>query len=230
MTHCDLRVRWKVASDLRFRAVISEPKTCSFCGISGNLAPSTRKSLAIAIVRFWCAKDFIRPYILMMLEDVTSTWACFHLWARQNFWFFAVVTVLFFSTLVKLYFVWFPYFQDGKSSIKIEFLGRIFLGPGTSGTHTSGYPWCRPWDVRDKALCKAFFCYFRASEWPGCPAIWVGMSQDRIEFPWFLRKFLAANDSLVPVSHNRYRCRCLVWGFFIFLLPFWLLPQYIPGI
>ena len=56
MLHCDLRVRWKVASDLRFRAAISEPKTPSFCGISGDLAPLTPKSLAIAIVRFWCAK------------------------------------------------------------------------------------------------------------------------------------------------------------------------------
>ena len=56
MLHCDLRVRWKVASDLRFRAAISESKTPSFCGISGDLALSTRKSLAIAIVRFWCAK------------------------------------------------------------------------------------------------------------------------------------------------------------------------------
>ena len=56
MLHCDLRVRWKVASDLRFRAAISEPKTPSFCGISGDLAQSTWKSLAIAIVRFWCAK------------------------------------------------------------------------------------------------------------------------------------------------------------------------------
>ena len=46
----------EIASDLRFRAAISEPKTSSFCGISGDLAPSTRKSLAIAIVRFWCAK------------------------------------------------------------------------------------------------------------------------------------------------------------------------------
>ena len=58
MLHCDLRVRWKVASDLRFRAAISEPKTPSFCGISGDLAQSTRKSLAIAIVRFWCAKNW----------------------------------------------------------------------------------------------------------------------------------------------------------------------------
>ena len=56
MLHCDLRARWKIASDLRFRAAISEPKTHSFCRISGDLAPSTRKSLAIAMVRFWCAK------------------------------------------------------------------------------------------------------------------------------------------------------------------------------
>ena len=53
MLHCDLRVRWKVASDLRFQAAISEPEAASFCGISGDLAPSRRKSLAIAIVRFW---------------------------------------------------------------------------------------------------------------------------------------------------------------------------------
>ena len=57
MLHCGLRVRWTVASDLRFRAAISEPKTPSFCRNSGDLlAPSTPKSLAIAIVRFWCAK------------------------------------------------------------------------------------------------------------------------------------------------------------------------------
>ena len=40
--HCDLRVRWKVASDLRFGAAISEPETPSFCGISGDLGPSHR--------------------------------------------------------------------------------------------------------------------------------------------------------------------------------------------
>ena len=57
MLHCDFRVRWKVASDLHFRAAISEPKTPSFCGNSGDLALSTRKTLAIAIVRFWCTKD-----------------------------------------------------------------------------------------------------------------------------------------------------------------------------
>ena len=54
--HCDLRVQWKAASNLRFRVAMSEPETPSFCGISGDLAPSMRKSLAIAIVRFWCAK------------------------------------------------------------------------------------------------------------------------------------------------------------------------------
>ena len=69
MLHCDLRVRWKVASDLRFRAAISEPKTPSFCGISGDLAPSTRKALAIAIVRFWCAKVRLPP---LPLRRVTA--------------------------------------------------------------------------------------------------------------------------------------------------------------
>ena len=57
MLHCDVRLRWKIASDLRFRAAISEPTTPFFCGISGDLAPSSQKSLAIAIVRFWCAKQ-----------------------------------------------------------------------------------------------------------------------------------------------------------------------------
>ena len=59
MLHCGLRVRWKVASDLRFRAAISEPKTSSFCRTSGDLAPSTRRSLAIAMMRFWCAKHYM---------------------------------------------------------------------------------------------------------------------------------------------------------------------------
>ena len=54
MPHCDLRNR-----------AISEPKTPFFCGMSGDLAPSTRKSLAIAIVRFWCAKN---------LEQVGPNW------------------------------------------------------------------------------------------------------------------------------------------------------------
>ena len=56
MLRCDLRVRWKAATDLRFRAAISESETPSFCRISGDLASSMRKLLAIAIMRFWCAK------------------------------------------------------------------------------------------------------------------------------------------------------------------------------
>ena len=44
MLHCDSRVRWKVASDLRFWAAICEPKTPSFRRFSGDLAPSTRNS------------------------------------------------------------------------------------------------------------------------------------------------------------------------------------------
>ena len=58
---------------LRFRAAISEPETPSFCGISGDLAPSTRKSLAIAIVRFWCAKvalDFLISEAVMLENAV----------------------------------------------------------------------------------------------------------------------------------------------------------------
>ena len=53
MLHYDLRVRWKVASDLRFQAAISEPETPSFCRIPGDLAPSTRKSLAIEMCDFY---------------------------------------------------------------------------------------------------------------------------------------------------------------------------------
>ena len=35
--HCDLRVRWRVAGDLRFRVAISEVEIPSFCGISGAI-------------------------------------------------------------------------------------------------------------------------------------------------------------------------------------------------
>ena len=61
MMHCDLRVRLKVASALRFRAASSEPKTPSFCRISGDLAPSTRKSLAIDRLCDFCA---LRRWVL----------------------------------------------------------------------------------------------------------------------------------------------------------------------
>ena len=48
----------EIASDLRFGVAISKPKTHCFCRKSGDLTPSTRKSPAIAMVRFWCAKIY----------------------------------------------------------------------------------------------------------------------------------------------------------------------------
>ena len=66
MLHCDSSVRWNVAGDLRFQAAISEPETPSLCGISGDLAPSTRKSLAIAMVRFWCAKPPTPEFLILV--------------------------------------------------------------------------------------------------------------------------------------------------------------------
>ena len=78
MLHCDLRVRWKGASDLGFRAAISEPQTPSLCGISGDFVPSTRKSLAIAIVRFWCAK--CSAVSAVQLSENCSATSVFRLW------------------------------------------------------------------------------------------------------------------------------------------------------
>ena len=37
--HCDSRVRWKAASDLRFGAALYEPETPSFDGVSGDVGP-----------------------------------------------------------------------------------------------------------------------------------------------------------------------------------------------
>ena len=42
MLHCNLKTRWKITSELRFRAVVSEPQraqTQSSCGNAGDLAP-----------------------------------------------------------------------------------------------------------------------------------------------------------------------------------------------
>ena len=46
----------EVASDLRFRVAICEAETPAFCGIFGDFGSVSAESLAIAIVRFWCAK------------------------------------------------------------------------------------------------------------------------------------------------------------------------------
>ena len=90
MLHCDLRVRWKVASDLRFRAAISEPKAPSCCGISGDLAPSTRKSLAIAIVRFGalrlgCLLGICSDFARNLLGTRSSLGVCSE-FARKTAW------------------------------------------------------------------------------------------------------------------------------------------------
>ena len=61
MLHCDLRVRWKVAIPFAISGCDFWAKTPFFCRISVDLAPSARKSLAIAIVRFWCAKQKKTP-------------------------------------------------------------------------------------------------------------------------------------------------------------------------
>ena len=59
---------------MRSRAALSEPKAPSFCRISGDLAPSPRKSLAIAIVRFWCAKLMVVNSLLGGRSPATSAW------------------------------------------------------------------------------------------------------------------------------------------------------------
>ena len=49
VAHCDFRVQWKIARDLRIRAKMSGPKFHSFCGNSGNLAV-----VMLCNCDFWC--------------------------------------------------------------------------------------------------------------------------------------------------------------------------------
>ena len=58
MVHCDLRVRWKVAGDFAISSSHVRAQNPLFLRNFWRLAPSTRKSLAIAIVRFWCTKVY----------------------------------------------------------------------------------------------------------------------------------------------------------------------------
>ena len=51
MRRCDLRMRWTVACDLRFRAAIYEPKTPSVCGVHGDLALASDCDSAILVRR-----------------------------------------------------------------------------------------------------------------------------------------------------------------------------------
>ena len=63
----------------------------------------------------------------------------------------------------------------------VKVLGRDI--PGTSGAQTSPCPRPRHWDVPDKNFMQgASFCCFRQRSWLGCPAIWVGTSQDQKNF------------------------------------------------
>ena len=52
--------------------------------------------------------------------------------------------------------------QEGKNSLKIKFLVRIFLGHH----QTSGYP--------GQNFMQLAFSVVSDREWPGCPGIWVG--------------------------------------------------------
>ena len=56
MLHCDLRVRWKVASDLRFRAAISEPKTPFFLRDFWRFGPVNADIASDCDCAIWCAK------------------------------------------------------------------------------------------------------------------------------------------------------------------------------
>ena len=59
--------------------------------------------------------------------------------------------------------------QDGKSSLTIKFLGKIFLGH--KGPRRRDIPDPSPGMSRTKALCKAPFPVVLDREWPGCPAL-----------------------------------------------------------
>ena len=85
MLHCDLRVRWKAASDLRFRAAMSEPKTPSFCGISGDLAQSTRKSLAIAPIFCRTAKFQRCSVSKLFLLQFAVVYSICHRWLNPAY-------------------------------------------------------------------------------------------------------------------------------------------------
>ena len=70
MLHCDLRVRWSVAGDLRFRAAISEPKFPFFLRDFWRLAPSTRNPQRLWFCDFgWLSSQ---PSVLWPLHPLIS--------------------------------------------------------------------------------------------------------------------------------------------------------------
>ena len=78
--------------------------------------------------------------------------------------------------------------QDGKSSLKLKFLGRIFLGH--QGPRRPDIPDPDPGMSRTKTLCKVPFPVVDRA-WQGCPAIWVGTSRDQ-------KSFMHEDSALVP--------------------------------
>ena len=67
--------------------------------------------------------------------------------------------------------------QFGKNSLKVEFLGRIFLG--YQGPTRRDIPDPGPGISRTKTLRKVPVSVVLDTEWPGCPAIWVGTCRDQ---------------------------------------------------
>ena len=66
------------------------------------------------------------------------------------------------------------------NSLKRKCFGRDI--PGTSRTHTPGYPRAQPWMSRQRLLRKVPSSFVLDRSWPGCPAIWVGTSRDEKNF------------------------------------------------
>ena len=89
----------EVASDLRFRDAISEPKARPFCGISGDLTQSTRKLLAIAGFVSLLLLAWSCVFVIFSLELCL----CYFLWELCLCYFCAgVVSFLLFAGVVSV--------------------------------------------------------------------------------------------------------------------------------
>ena len=73
MLHCDLRVRWKVASDLQFWAAISEPEAL-FNKLKTTPTPNRNGSYGIKGGGFVC-HTFWGPYAVFSVEILTDFYA-----------------------------------------------------------------------------------------------------------------------------------------------------------
>ena len=79
MLHCDLRLRWKIASDLRFQAAISESKTHYFCGSSGDLDAEIASDCDCAIL----VQGF--PKRVLVRGEILKNWVVREPVAISNF-------------------------------------------------------------------------------------------------------------------------------------------------